>query len=110
MIFNLIKNSAEATHEKVNMPDFVSTIEIATKNELENIKIEIKDNGTGIPHEVKNRIFEPFFTTKHTTSGTGLGLSVSYFIITKNHNGSMYVDSIEGQGTKFTILLPITKF
>ena len=108
VIFNLIKNSAEATHAKAKLPEFIPTIIINTKNEGHNIRIEIQDNGTGIPHDLKNRIFEPFFTTKHTTSGTGLGLSVSYFIITKNHNGSMFVDSIDGQGTKFTILLPMT--
>ena len=107
VIFNLIKNSAEATHEKINLPKFVPEIEIITRNMFRKIKIEIKDNGAGIPSEVKNRIFEPFFTTKPTSSGTGLGLSVSYFIITKNHNGEMYVDSISGQGTTFTILLPI---
>jgi signal transduction histidine kinase len=69
--------------------------------------VEIKDNGPGIEESVRKRIFEPFFTTKEVGTGTGLGLSVSYFIITDNHNGMMYVDSTPGEGARFVIKLPL---
>ncbi len=69
--------------------------------------IEIKDNGPGMKEEVCKRIFEPFFTTKQDGVGTGLGMSVSYFIITENHNGEMAVESTYGRGTSFFIRLPV---
>jgi signal transduction histidine kinase len=70
------------------------------------IEIRIADNGPGIPNNVKKRIFEPFFTTKPTGSGTGLGLSMSYDIVTKGHGGSLDVVSEEGQGAIFVVRLP----
>ena len=70
------------------------------------ICIEIEDNGPGMDDTVRKRVFEPFFTTKPVDRGTGLGLSVSYFIIVENHGGRMKVESIPGIGTKFTICLP----
>lgn len=69
--------------------------------------ITIKDNGPGMPEEVRRRIFEPFFTTKKEGIGTGLGLSVSYFIISENHNGELSVESSPGHGAKFTISIPV---
>ena len=68
--------------------------------------IEIEDNGLGMKVDQQKRIFEPFFTTKNTQEGTGLGLSVSYFIITESHKGGLTVESIPGKGTKFVIKLP----
>ncbi len=68
----------------------------------------MEDNGVGMPESVRKRIFEPFFTTKEVGQGTGLGLSVSYFIITNNHKGQMEVQSQAGQGTCFTLRLPMT--
>ena len=70
-------------------------------------EIRISDNGPGIPEKVKGRIFEPFFTTKPAGSGTGLGLSMSYDIVTKGHGGSLVVESAEGEGATFTIRLPV---
>jgi signal transduction histidine kinase len=67
--------------------------------------ISVSDNGPGIPDSIKDKIFQPFFTTKPTGSGTGLGLSLSYDIV-KAHGGEIKVDSKEGEGTEFTILLP----
>jgi two-component system NtrC family sensor kinase len=67
--------------------------------------ITVKDNGPGIPQEIKDKIFQPFFTTKPTGSGTGLGLSLSYDII-KVHGGELKVESKEGEGSEFLILLP----
>ena len=71
--------------------------------------LEIEDNGPGIENDIQKRIFEPFFTTKEVGVGTGLGLSVSYFIITENHGGVLTVGSMPGQGAVFTIKLPIQK-
>ena len=71
--------------------------------------MEIEDNGPGMDEETRKRIFEPFFTTKGPGAGTGLGLSVSYFIITKNHRGEMEVESELQKGTRFTIRLPLER-
>ncbi|MBL0268991.1 MAG: hypothetical protein IPP99_10085 [Chitinophagaceae bacterium] len=68
--------------------------------------IIIRDNGTGIPASVVEKIFQPFFTTKPTGQGTGLGLSLSYDIISKGHGGTLQVETTEGSGTCFTITLP----
>jgi len=105
VLFNLLKNSAQALSEKC--PEPIPEIAIRTLREENSILIEISDNGPGIPEDVKRHIFEPFFTTKPVGVGTGLGLSVSYFIITENHNGSMEVRSKNGPGTIFCIRLPI---
>ena len=71
------------------------------------MEISVKDNGNGIPHEVKDKIFQPFFTTKPSGEGTGLGLSMSYDIVTKGHEGKLNVETKEGVGSSFTIELPI---
>ncbi len=71
--------------------------------------IEIEDNGPGMDETIRKRIFEPFFTTKPVGEGTGLGLSVSYFIITENHGGEMSVKSAPGEGTTFIIRLPVKR-
>jgi signal transduction histidine kinase len=70
-------------------------------------EVQVEDNGMGMPEAVRKRIFEPFFTTKEVGEGTGLGLSVSYFIITNNHKGQMEVQSKLGEGTCFTLRLPL---
>ena len=71
------------------------------------VEIRVKDNGTGIPSIIKDKIFQPFFTTKPTGSGTGLGLSLAYDIITKGHGGELSVESGEGEGCLFKISLPL---
>jgi signal transduction histidine kinase len=73
------------------------------------VRVEIEDNGPGMPPEVCKRIFEPFYTTKSVGVGTGLGLSVSYFIITENHGGRLTVISAPGAGGRFVILLPVKR-
>lgn len=70
-------------------------------------RIEITDNGPGMTEAIRRRVFEPFFTTKPVGIGTGLGLSVSYFIITENHDGQMKVQSTPGQGSTFIVELPL---
>ena len=66
----------------------------------------MRDNGTGIPREIRDQLFQPFFTTKPTGEGTGLGLSISWDIVTQQHGGTIEVDSKEGELTEFTIRLP----
>ena len=78
----------------------------ATKNLGDRVEIRIRDNGTGIPPEVKDKLFNPFFTTKPAGEGTGLGLSISHDIIVKQHGGSIEVDTEPGAFTEFRIVLP----
>ncbi len=73
------------------------------------VQIEIEDNGPGMDKKTQERIFEPFFTTKGVNRGTGLGLSVSYFIIVDDHGGEMEVESEPDKGTKFIIKLPVNQ-
>jgi signal transduction histidine kinase len=83
------------------------TIRIRTKSDEYFARIEIEDNGPGIPEEVRKRIFDPFFTTKPVGEGTGLGLSVSFFIIVSHHHGTIEAESSPGEGTRFIIRLPL---
>ena len=69
-------------------------------------KSAVRDNGIGIPAEIKDKLFQPFFTTKPTGEGTGLGLSISYDIVTQQHGGTIDVDSRVGEFTEFTVRLP----
>jgi two-component system, NtrC family, sensor kinase len=95
------------TFQKLSNLKYTPIVTIATQNIDNQIIITIKDNGTGMPESVKKKIFQPFFTTKPTGEGTGLGLSLSYDIITKGHGGTLEVNSTEGEGTEFVISLPI---
>jgi two-component system, NtrC family, sensor kinase len=88
------------------LDDYKPAVTITTKNLGDKIEISVKDNGPGIPEEIKNKIFQPFFTTKPTGEGTGLGLSLSYDIIVKLHGGEIKVKSVLGAGTEFIIVLP----
>lgn len=104
VFFNILSNGAQAMMgwDKIDDPHF----ELSIKKEHKWVKIRIRDNGPGMKEEVKKRVFEPFFTTKGVGDGTGLGLAVSYFIITESHSGSIEVDSRPGHGTSFIIRLP----
>ncbi|MEH0020611.1 MAG: histidine kinase N-terminal 7TM domain-containing protein [Desulfobacter sp.] len=104
VLFNILKNGTEAMALAPKGPPKFH-IRYFTENDM--ACVEIRDNGPGIPEPVRKRIFEPFFTTKPVGTGTGLGLSVSYFIVTENHNGVLSVDSLPGRGTAFTIKLPM---
>ena len=84
-------------------------ISLHTRREKDWAVLEVADNGPGMPEAVRRRIFEPFYTTKPAGGGTGLGLAVSYFIITNNHRGQIFVETVPGEGTVFTIRLPITR-
>ncbi len=106
VFFNIIKNAAEAlSHSPAKNTASELIFRIMTKNG--NARLEIEDNGPGVEENMKKNIFEPFFTTKRPKEGTGLGLSVSYFIIVKDHGGEISVESEMGKGTKFIIELPL---
>ncbi|UZP67163.1 PAS domain S-box protein [Desulfovibrio mangrovi] len=104
VLLNLIKNAAQAmAMSGTENP----VIRISSRKDGDWAVLTVADNGPGMPEATRKRAFEPFFTTKAPGIGTGLGLSVSYFIITENHEGSITVDSTSGQGTSFTIRLPL---
>ncbi len=107
VLLNLINNAFYVVDKKSKegAEDFKPEVIVSTKMMDKSIDIRVKDNGSGIPEEVKNKIFQPFFTTKPTGSGTGLGLSLSFDIV-KAHGGEIKLESTEGQGTKFIIQLP----
>ncbi len=107
VLLNLLKNAAQAIHQRTDKSE-PGRIILRTRLNPPWAEIQIEDNGIGMPEPVRKRIFEPFFTTKEVGQGTGLGLSVSYFIITNNHKGQMEVHSTQGQGTCFTLRLPLT--
>lgn len=107
VIMNLLTNAfyaASVPQEKEEKHE--PTVWLTTKNEGSAVFISVKDNGPGIPQKILDKIFQPFFTTKPTGQGTGLGLSLSYDIITKGHGGELKVDTKESEGTIFTIVLP----
>ncbi|MFO1420366.1 MAG: ATP-binding protein, partial [Candidatus Competibacteraceae bacterium] len=103
VILNLLKNAAQAMAED-GTPS--PTITLRVRYETDYVLIEVIDNGPGMDEKTLKRIFEPFFTTKEVGSGTGLGLSVSYFIVTEQHNGRLSAMSKPGQGARFSIRLP----
>jgi signal transduction histidine kinase len=108
VILNLINNAFYATGErrKLHDPGYEPCVTVSSKREADKISIRVHDNGTGIPEKVVDKIFQPFFTTKPSGQGTGLGLSLSYDIITKAHGGELKVETKEGEGTAFIIQLP----
>lgn len=108
VVFNIIKNAAQAmgTLEKKQIQP---AIDIRTKLEDQSVIIEIQDTGPGMEKDVLDRIFEPFYTTKKVWGGTGLGLSVSYFIVKDHHQGDIVVTSTPGKGACFRVKLPYTE-
>jgi len=109
VFLNLLKNAAQAIYQAEPGPKTGNKpcIILRTMQKENMVCIEIEDNGPGIKDNIRRRIFEPFFTTKSVGTGTGLGLAVSYFIVTENHGGSMDVRSTPGRGTTFIIRLPL---
>ncbi len=109
VVINLLNNAFYAVGDRLQSNSDISwkpIVKISTKLLGDSVSIEIEDNGTGIPDDVKERIFNPFFTTKPTGEGTGLGLSICYDII-KSHGGEIKVESEYGKGSKFNIVLMI---
>jgi signal transduction histidine kinase len=108
VFLNLFGNGfyAAAKRSREAGDDFRPALKVATRDLGEAVEIRVRDNGTGIPPEFRDKLFQPFFTTKPTGEGTGLGLSISYDIITQLHGGTIDVDSVFGEFTEFTIRLP----
>ncbi len=109
VLLNLIRNAAQAIRGKEYPEGENPRITLRLRREGPSARIEVEDNGPGMSDDLKKHIFEPFFTTKESGSGTGLGLSVSYFIITNNHHGMIAVESIQNRSTKFTITIPMKR-
>ena len=106
VLLNVLRNGAQAMNAAATpTPRFTLRTRLDATREM--VAIEIADNGPGMDDDVRKRVFEPFFTTKPEGTGTGLGLSVSYFIVTENHGGEMTVESIPGSGTTFIVRLPV---
>jgi PAS domain S-box-containing protein len=106
VFLNVLRNGAEAMQETRAMgrePRFI--LRVSPEGEM--VRVEITDNGPGMAESVRRRVFEPFFTTKAPGVGTGLGMSVSYFIISDDHRGTMEVESSPGDGARFIIRLPV---
>ncbi|GAB6042442.1 ATP-binding response regulator [Endothiovibrio diazotrophicus] len=106
VILNLLKNAAQAMADHP-VEGRSPRITLRTRREPQWAVVEVEDNGPGMSDEVRRRVFEPFFTTKGVGVGTGLGMSVSYFIVTNNHGGELEVVSAPGEGSRFVIRLPL---
>lgn len=109
VIINIVNNACYALNEKKNelKEAFSPEIILSTKRKAETFEISIRDNGTGIPQSVIDKLYEPFFTTKPKGQGTGLGLSLSYDIITNVHKGKIDISSEKNKYTEFTIEIPL---
>ena len=109
VLLNLFTNAFYAVQQRqktAGPTGYEPTVTVSTRCAHNEAVIIVSDNGTGMPEAVQQKIFQPFFTTKPTGEGTGLGLSMAYDIVTKGHSGTLLVESVEGEGTKFVITLP----
>jgi two-component system, NtrC family, sensor kinase len=113
VLLNLISNGFYAANKRAQSeeaPNFEPVLKITTRDVGDAAEIRVRDNGTGIPAAYRDKLFQPFFTTKPTGEGTGLGLSLSYDIVVKQHGGTITFDSEVGNCTEFTIRLPRQMF
>jgi signal transduction histidine kinase len=109
VFLNLFGNGFYATTKRQSDgagADFRPTLKVATHDLGDTVEVRVRDNGTGIAPEIRDKLFQPFVTTKPTGEGTGLGLSIAYDIVTQQHGGTIEVDSRIGEFTEFTIRLP----
>jgi ligand-binding sensor domain-containing protein/signal transduction histidine kinase len=108
ILLNLYNNAFYSVNEKKKQLNgtFEPSVSVSTKKDGNKVEISVRDNGTGIPKKVVDKIYQPFFTTKPTGQGTGLGLSLSYDIITKGHGGQLKVETKEGEYSTFTVIIP----
>ena len=109
VLLNLFNNAFYAVQQKQKTAgsDFKPVVSLSTLAENGSLKIKVRDNGSGIPDDIKDKILQPFFTTKPTGEGTGLGLSMSYDIVVKGHSGTIDVNTKESEHTEFIITLPL---
>jgi signal transduction histidine kinase len=110
VLLNVIVNAAQAiAGAATDAEEKAGRITVTTRRVGESIEIRIRDNGPGIPPEIRSRVFEPFFTTKAVGKGTGQGLAIAYNVIAEKHGGSIDVESQPGEGTTFVIRLPLAQ-
>ena len=111
VLLNLFSNGFYAVRQRQLRGEagYAPTVSVGTSRRGDEVEIRVRDNGLGIPAAVRQKIFQPFFTAKPSGEGTGLGLSLSYDIVTKGHGGSLTVNSVEGEYTEFLISLPINQ-
>ena len=109
VLLNILRNGAQAMQGYKPDRQYTPCFTLRLAKEKTMLRIEVEDNGPGMDRDLQAKIFEPFFTTKPVGVGTGLGLSVSYFIITQNHGGTIDVASTPGKGSNFIIRLPLEK-
>ncbi len=109
VMLNLFNNAFYAVNQKRRTAgeNYKPEVILVTGRENGQVIIRVKDNGSGIPDGIKEKIMQPFFTTKPTGEGTGLGLSLTYDMVVKGHGGNIQINSIEGEGSEFIILLPL---
>jgi two-component system, NtrC family, sensor kinase len=109
VLLNLYNNAFYAVHQKKKKLNgsFKPTVSLSTARKEDCVLITVKDNGVGMSHKVAEKVFQPFYTTKPTGEGTGLGLSLSYDVITKGYGGNLSVRSTEGEGAEFVVQLPV---
>ena len=109
VLLNLYGNAFYATnkrHREINNGAYRPTLTVITRDLGGAVEVRVRDNGGGVPPEIRDKLFQPFFTTKPTGEGTGLGLSISYEIVTKQHRGTIEVSSAAGEFTEFSVCLP----
>src|SRR5579883_483879 len=108
VFLNLFGNGFYAANKRrlAKEAGFRPTLTVVTRETGEGVEVKVRDNGIGIPPDVREKLFQPFFTTKPTGEGTGLGLSISYDIVTQQHGGTIEVESVVGDFTEFTVRLP----
>ena len=106
VLLNLFSNGFYAAFERAGEPGFKPSLRVSTRANKDRVEICVRDNGNGVPEAIRDKLFTPFFTTKPTGEGTGLGLSLSYEVIVKQHGGSISFETETGVFTEFTITLP----
>jgi signal transduction histidine kinase len=111
VLLNLCNNAFYAVQQRQRMgePGYVPTVSVRTRQAGGQVEVQVRDNGIGMSAEVQAKVFQPFFTTKPSGESTGLGLSLSYDLITQGHGGTLTVESQPGQGSTFTIRLPLNQ-
>lgn len=111
VIMNIVSNALQAMHSKRQyaQPDYAPELTVQTQREGEWVAVRFRDNGPGVPDELRDRVFQPFFTTKPSGQGTGLGLSISYDIVVQKHRGQLELQTVPGQYAEFIVRLPRTQ-
>ena len=109
VFLNIISNACYAANKKreTSAGDYKPTVTVTTRLADDRVEVLIADNGIGIPKDIMDKVFNPFFTTKPPNEGTGLGLSITYDIVVEGHGGTLDMESVEGEGTTFSIKLPM---